>query len=1137
MRSPVTILASFLIAFLGSLLLVPSLFDLSPWAKMALEQAQVRENVRVASYENIDVRLLPSPSITFTAGELKFKGAALEPRFESRETEAHSKWQSQRFTSLRLNFSLFDLIVGKLIPHHVEAAGLTFSVVPSDLTAVLREGPVRFPDISFSISESLMLIDVSDREAPMQLTNVAITADIQGSLSPVNLAMSFDYEGIPFMFNAVSARPSAMRMPLVISLKAEPAVGLEFDGFVARSRAPEISGEFTLTGSRLLAPLLNSIGFEASAMVDQNLSLRGLLFANATGIQTDNVRFRALGQDAAMQVNVDFAQNPDDDTDRIFMRLTADQFDVSGVSFNGNITSMDRLPFADALGLLFSKPPQLDAAIRIDSLMINGEAVSNIVGYVGFENDGLRLNQIRADFPFGSSLFLSGNVDLKNIDPVFDGSMSANSSDAKQAIYWLFDAFDVNLDRVRKIMDTSGLQRLGLSADIRASKDMVNINNLIGHIDGDKQSLNVTYTLGQNKGLNLKWSAPHMDVAKWGLLDSDLIPRGETSLLGFPLDEWVNELLVFIPKDIAFSVQVSSEDFNVGSVRLGALISDISVRDEQVSIKQLALGNFDGANLSISGTLAHDRQYAYGDLEMSIDAPADSALTRQLQNIASPFKVAIKNRVQFKTQWGLTQASDPKWPSMTMSGRILSGDLAGQFAFFSPSRDFSLVSKDTELKLSLAGPSQSLLLLLTGSQRASNLTNPPANEERQEFEADHVSRSRAQETSQDGRLVLTVASPNNQVASVAGEIRLWEDSVKISGLLRGVGNARQIEGTTTIDIVNIGTYLGWDPAEQPISVNGNANTTLSPNRYVFSALDALFGGGNVAGEGVYIINTKRPNLTANLTFSDLDLMPFMPSYKDGWSSTPLAWSLLGLADANLELKLENVSLNKLDFASAKGRVRLVDGVIEVSDLETSIAGGTILANLNIEGGNLLPSITVDARVEEIELARITQSLFRQQLIEAPLSGSFSLRGRGRSSLEFMTSLAGTFNLDVGKGRLQFINVDALTKPLSILQGAVATVTPAPPPPVLSDYQGQTEFSNILMLLALKDGLLQVDQAEFLGGSASSLALRGGVNILSRGYSLDLFIPKNIDEQLELQIGGNMMEPSISVALRPMPDAN
>ena len=1144
MRSPVTIISSFLIAFLGGLLLVPYLFDLSPWAELALDQTKNRDNVEIVSYENIEIRLLPSPSITFNRGTLQFKAKIPEsvPEGPDFAISKDQLWEQKKFKMLRLNFSLIDLLFAEIMPHEIEISGLNVNSKPSDILKFMQGGSSQFENIGIRISESTMVIDVNDQDNKMVLEDVFVSVDIEDRLSPVELAAQFNYQNVPFTFSARSSRPTAARMPLILSLKAEPEIRLDFDGFVAPGRTMEVSGEFALDGSRLLAPLLHSIGFETTNVIDQRLSLSGLIFANATGIQTDNVRFTALGQDVAMQVNVDFAQDPDIETDRIFMRLTADQFDVSGLYFDGAFARLEQLPFGDALNLLFPKQPKLDAAIRIDNLMINNEVVTNIVSYIGFEDNGLRVNQVRADLPYGGSFFLSGNVAFEETAPVFEGSLAANSSDAQATAYWLFNTFDMGLERITNIMETSALQRIGFSANVRASKTLIDVTNLIGHIDGAEQLIALRYDHGADKAFSIKWTAEHMDVAKWGLLNAKLIPKGETSLFDIPLGDWLKEILQVAPNDIKFSVQFASDDFNVGSVRLGKLISDIKISDNQFTIQRLELSNFNGANLSVEGDMAHDNQYAFGDIDMSIDAPANSIFTRQLQRIASPLKFAFHESVQISTKWHLTSASDPQWPSMSLAGVVTNGDLDGTFSFFSPSRGFGFFSKDTQMRLRVDGPSPSVLALLTGAYgdaEAGKMTRDISGDIDDSASLERNSslqkiNPKAQSAGKrDGQLLLTLTAPNNQVASLTGEVRLAQDLIKISGLLRGVGNTKQIEGITTLDIANIGTYLGWDDTAPRLGLKGTSNTTLSPKQYAFSALDAGFGSGKVAGEGVYVFDPVRSTLTANLTFANMDIMPFFPHYEDGWSKAPVSWSLLELADANLELKLDNVTFNDLAISSAKGRLKLVDSVIEISDLQAGIAGGNITANVNAGGGRLLPSVTIDARLNGVKLAEVTRSILGTELLDASLSGSFNIRGRGRSSFEFMSSLVGAFNLDIGAGRLLFMDARKVNKPFSLLEGAVSTVT-AEPPPALTDFEGETPFSNVLLLLAMRDGRLMVDQAEFLGLNLPALGLKGGVNVLTRNYDIEFTVPTRSEDVLQIQVGGPVIKPITTLTMSQNP---
>ena len=133
----------------------------------------------------------------------------------------------------------------------------------------------------------------------------------------------------------------------------------------------------------------------------------------------------------------------------------------------------------------------------------------------------------------------------------------------------------------------------------------------------------------------------------------------------------------------------------------------------------------------------------------------------------------------------------------------------------------------------------------------------------------------------------------------------------------------------------------------------------------------------------------RPQLNAKLTVNAFDANDLFPDFdkNTGWPDTPVNWGLLGRLDADIDIAVTDLSLPYFSLDEASGRLRLIDSVMEMSDLAWSQDGGVGTVNMQAEGGELTPSFQISASFDRVDAAQLLVPHYGQAPVVAPLTGA------------------------------------------------------------------------------------------------------------------------------------------------------
>ena len=360
-------------------------------------------------------------------------------------------------------------------------------------------------------------------------------------------------------------------------------------------------------------------------------------------------------------------------------------------------------------------------------------------------------------------------------------------------------------------------------------------------------------------------------------------------------------------------------------------------------------------------------------------------------------------------------------------------------------------------------------------------------------------------------------------------------TVKVSGSIvnpmaaSGMALKLAVSGKSVSDLGPLaGTTL---PAIGPYSVSGDLKG--SPADLSLSGLAIKMGSSDLSGKVQVKMSGSKPVVAATLSSSLLDVDDFTgpaqekaaatetsnKSEEGGkklFSADPLPLDALSSVDvkANVAVKklmASGVVLEGIDLVAV-----IKGGKADVNLKKGSLSGGALSARITADGRKGASGITAKFKATDVNVGKMLKEMEITELLEAKVSTSADVKGKGASVRAIMAGLNG--NLDVvsteavvGSKYLDLIAADLLT---SLVPGG--------------DKKDETKVNCFVTSFNIKQGI--ATNSVFLFDTAR-VVITGEGNINLRDETIDLqFKPKPKDASLlslavPIDVGGTLAEPT------------
>ncbi|HUQ34969.1 MAG TPA: AsmA family protein [Aestuariivirga sp.] len=385
----------------------------------------------------------------------------------------------------------------------------------------------------------------------------------------------------------------------------------------------------------------------------------------------------------------------------------------------------------------------------------------------------------------------------------------------------------------------------------------------------------------------------------------------------------------------------------------------------------------------------------------------------------------------------------------------------------------------------------------------------------------------------DGELdVQGTASLNKQFARIEARVksvkRLGEDgspldltitapalTVNFTGRLAthdGLNLAGAIDATAP-DLRHLAKWLGSDVTGNAGLKNFSLDGALDSKGAVFNltkanvALDGMVANGDVTLD----LSKKIPNVSATLSTDVFSLDPYLPSKKasivsagkedTGWDISPVAFDRLKGVDGSLKLSAFQVKWNDAEIGPAELSGTLKDGKLETAVQDATLYGGKATAKVTLDGTQELPVLQLVLDAQGIKGETFLSEFAGVDWLAGNTGLQATLTASGHNQREMMSTLAGTFSIDVSDGEITGLNIVDM----------FSTVSRA-----LSDGWGEgpenlTSFDTAQASFQIRDGIAKAADVQ-ISGPAFAVTGGGEIDMLRRALDFK-FDPK-------LVTGGN-----------------
>ena len=250
--------------------------------------------------------------------------------------------------------------------------------------------------------------------------------------------------------------------------------------------------------------------------------------------------------------------------------------------------------------------------------------------------------------------------------------------------------------------------------------------------------------------------------------------------------------------------------------------------------------------------------------------------------------------------------------------------------------------------------------------------------------------------------------------------------------------------------------------------------------------------------------------------------------------TEIPVDLIRPLNARGNLRVTRATLGNMEFENVVLGLNAANGRLRLNPIKSGLLGGTYNGDVRIDASGKTPVLSVDEKIEGVDLAALAQAMFAQDNITGAITGNFTLTGRGQDMDAVQRSLAGNMAFELSDGSYEGTDIwFELRRARALLKRET------PPQPVLP---ARTRFSSVTATGVVKNGVMQNDDlfAELpfmqLKGSGSvdlaAATVNYGLNarVLKRPESMTGMTEAELNDFTEavipLKITGPLTSPSV-----------
>lgn len=773
--------------------------------------------------------------------------------------------------------------------------------------------------------------------------------------------------------------------------------------------------------------------------------------------------------------------------------------------------------------------PQANGTIDLSlpAIVAGDTVIREISTIFSPEGNGWKIKRLNAVFPGNTKFEVRGKVGLREAYG-FTGNMLVASRQPTGLAAWLGKRNDPFIRKLRSA---------GFSADVVISENQTSFENL-------ELVLGNAVLKGKLQRIGGALGTPAI-IAR---LDGDKIN----------LDD-LRAVFALIADDNAQAISSHDLDININAGTLtGFNISAenvdarFRVAGGTISIEKLSSSNFFGATLSSEGRIENLLSKPNGNFKLAINAKEAGELFNFVSSRISPDAPGKKfvdnlarsanllNNLELDLQLN-SHSSAGKNDNGSNGQAVLSGNVAG-----------------TELEITVGfngGPGDISNAILDISVSASN-TDPLKLLQQMNVPILPVSVDGPLEISanftgmaKDGFESFISAKMQDTNGSVSGMMLPFHNRW---GPLNVTFASKDIDPLLLLS----GLALRAGGIEQrtlPMSFSTKVNKQNS--KIIFENGKGQIGGNDFQFDVDFENNrTSNKRVDGKINITRLDL-PFLASLAlfssrslkqgeaNGWSKENFKSALLLGVDGNVDINVTSSDIGlDSDVENVSGSLALVDGSINLNQLEGNWHGGEINADISFTNADGIGSISAQVNLENIAVEDVAKEFQIPEFASAMGNVVGNIEGSGRSVAAIVSSLVGSGTADLKSLNIRNLNSSPLGSVFEVVDREGFEIQDKNVLPIVTDVieNGTIEVAEVSVPFVIAAGKIRSRNVIFAGGNST---MRGALEIditdgNQKSELLMTFDPgiewvDGADPQIVLSWSGELKNPKRDIDVQPL----
>ncbi len=200
--------------------------------------------------------------------------------------------------------------------------------------------------------------------------------------------------------------------------------------------------------------------------------------------------------------------------------------------------------------------------------------------------------------------------------------------------------------------------------------------------------------------------------------------------------------------------------------------------------------------------------------------------------------------------------------------------------------------------------------------------------------------------------------------------------------------------------------------------------SLDDGALSLSEFAAKIGGSDLTGQATLTLNATPPAVSGSFSSQLLDVADFAPPDGEGaeaveaagsdapaspyvFTEEPLPLDGLKAADANLKFDAATLRLpNKMEIKDLDLTLQLAGGNLSVAPLTAGLAGGTLEANIALDGAKAPAGVSVALKGADIDYGQLMRDMGIEDSVQGTMDLDIDLKGAGDSPRAIAAGLNG-----------------------------------------------------------------------------------------------------------------------------------